>query len=250
MNAEDIDSNPLDQAVDPGLDMFGSDTSLDFEEVWRETARDISHEGRWYNRLRNRSTSQRRAIALGGLLALAALVFVAAKRADLGVVPLEYLLPTVGTAMLCIALAVLGTVRSAAKIGWAPSQRWLLLGAAVAVATLPALLPEAHHAHPASLGGVGDELVKRALGCFLWGTTLAGVTLILLSQVVQGSRLRATFSPVEVAAAAGLSALALTLHCPLVNAEHLWLGHVSVAGVLGLLAVGFRAWFSRLRHTA
>jgi hypothetical protein len=90
------------------------------------------------------------------------------------------------------------------------------------------MAPQAHTAHPASLGGIGDEFVRRAVGCFVFGMLMAAPVLALLYLLDRGahsSPLRALLG----AAVAGVGGtLALHVHCPITHREHLLAGHAGI----------------------
>ena len=162
-------------------------------------------------------------------------------RADLAVYPMErmglVLLPLLVLALLAFRLGLVRLDRPAAaawKIGGG-------LGLALAVPIVLAALPAAASFHPASGGGIGHDLVPKALACFLFGAITGLPVLVLLRWLDRGSR--DSLVPALFAAAAGAIAgnFALQLHCPIVHPHHLLLGHGSV--ILGLVPVaGAAAW--------
>lgn len=217
-------------------------SDVDAGSLWRGMPEAIAREGRGIARLRNLSTAWRTRLALLGLGTLALGVWIAFGRVDWPVVPrAAFLLRWLPGALLATC--------SAGVLLWPDHRRapgpWLgsgLLLASVALSLTPALLPELHRNHPASLVGAGDDLVPRALACIgialLSGTAcLAWVALFL-----QGPRrLGALPSSAWALFVIGQSALS-SLHCPITAPSHLALGH----GALGLLVL---VVIGSLRHS-
>jgi hypothetical protein len=185
---------------------------------------------------RSRPTALRRAVVLLVLLGTAVGLGLLRPRADLGVFPMPRMMLLVGLYGAVGALASLGALGSGRRPVVRPPLAGLGLGVAVVVSFGLALLPPAHSAHPASLGGTGAELLPRALACLLTGLAVAlpGVVLLGLGARATGHSLRA---PWVLAAMAGALAgqLALQLHCPLVGAGHRVAGHALLVVVLGLV---------------
>lgn len=112
-----------------------------------------------------------------------------------------------------------------------PVARWkqiglmLITGAMVAV---PLLLPAAHHDHPESLKGVGEDLWGKALACFVWGSIVGTLFAMTGRFLLRGGKKAPMFN-VPLLWAAGLLALfSLHLHCPIVHSLHIALGHSSI----------------------
>jgi hypothetical protein len=103
-----------------------------------------------------------------------------------------------------------------------------------------ASLPPAHHDHAASLAGGGDDFVRRAVGCLIYGSTMAipVALVLLLFGRERPSEPRAALLAVT-AALVGFAAVAA--HCPIVLSKHLWAGHVAV--FVPLLV--FSVWLGR-----
>jgi hypothetical protein len=179
----------------------------------------------------------RTAIGVFVIAAIPLVVLAAAPRADLGVYPIARL--------VLEALGYLATAIIAAVIGLRPlhladprTGRTLAVVAAIGAAALIASLPEAHHDHPASLAGGGDDFIARALGCLAYGTICAIPTWVALRLVARDpSVLGPAAYPVAVAIA-GSGAAAVFFHCPIVHVGHRWAGHVTVL----VLLLGWAAW--------
>ena len=122
-----------------------------------------------------------------------------------------------------------------------PLARWKLIGSMAAAALLvavPLILPTAHHDHPESLKGLGDELWTSALACFVWGTVVGALFAIAGQFLLRGGK-KATVLNAPLLWAAGLLALlSLHLHCPIVHPGHIALGHSSIMfGIWGGLLI-------------
>jgi hypothetical protein len=118
------------------------------------------------------------------------------------------------------------------------SLRGAILGAAVGVPLALALIAPAHVSHPASLGGGGDELIRRAVACLVFGVA-CGAPVLAGAWFVGRSTLGS--APLAVAAGAGVAgALALQLHCPITAPPHLLLGHATVVPLVLGVALGVR----------
>ncbi|MBK7580982.1 MAG: DUF1109 family protein [Myxococcales bacterium] len=195
--------------------------------------------GAW---LASRSTPERLAIGVLVPLSIVAFVVIAKRRPDL-----EEISPV---RLRAIALAYAVVVGIALSHALRPLQRpappsWVRPALTLAAIGLPfavALLPVAHHAHPASLAGGGDDFARRALACFGFGFALA--LPVLFGWVLLDRQHHANPSVVALAAAGAgaVGVLALELHCPLTLGSHLLAGHASVALVL----VGFYSVLRRL----
>lgn len=195
---------------------------------------------------RSRPTGLRRAVGLVVLLGTALGFGLVRPRADLGVFPMPRMLGLVGIYGAMGALAGLGSLGSAQRPLVRPRLAGVGLAVAVVVSLGLALLPPAHSAHPASLGGTGAELLPRALACLLTGLAVAlpGVVLLGLGARATGHSLRA---PWVLGAVGGALAgqLALQLHCPLVGSAHRVAGHALLVVVLGVVTWAVAAGLAR-----
>jgi hypothetical protein len=194
----------------------------------------LARESRGVARLRNLSTAWRTALALAGLAALALVVWVAWGRVDRPALPrAEFWLRWLPGALLALycARSLLWPAYRRGPAAWLPPA---LLLASVALSLAPALLPELHRNHPASLGGAGSDLVPHALACSGLGLLFGTACLAWVALFLQGPRGLGALPPsawaLFVVGQSGLSAL----HCPLTAPIHLALGH----GSLGVLVLG------------
>jgi hypothetical protein len=230
---------------DPGLELVRSmPVPVDARALWRNMPEALEREARGLALLRNLSTAWRRFAALLGLVALGVLVWGWIGRIDRTVLPWGTFfvrwLPGAGLTVSCAALVLRPPYRRALPGGVCVA----LLVAAVIAGAAPALLPELHHAHAASvLGGEGD-LALRGAACFGIGLLLGAACLAWVALFLQGSR-RLGELPLGAWAlfVAGQSSL-LSLHCPLTAPLHLAWGHASV-GIVVAAAVG--AWRAAAR---
>lgn len=208
------------------------DTAAVRGRLQAELAREAGVLGWW----RSRPTALRRLVVLVVLLGTALGLGLLRPRADLGVFPVPRMMLLVVTYGAVGALASLGALGSGRRPVVRPQLAGLGLAVAVVVSFGLALLPPAHSAHPASLGGTGAALLPRALACLLTGLAVAlpGVVLLGLGARATGHSLRA---PWVLAALGGALAgqLALQLHCPLVGSGHRVAGHALLVVVLGLV---------------
>jgi hypothetical protein len=189
------------------------------------------------DRLREQPTLVRIVAALAGALLVPLLVFATWQRLDMAVYPggrlgLDVAIYAV-PAMFAVWIAVRGVHRSALPRVVEPGLVLLgLIGMLALVA-----LPVAHHDHPASLLGVGDDLVPRARACFLTGT-LAGIPVLLWVRALLRDDGPWWAVMVSMAIAAALvGALSVFLHCPLVSPLHLAAGHATILVPFVVLAL-------------
>ncbi|PRQ07393.1 DUF1109 family protein [Enhygromyxa salina] len=194
--------------------------------------------------LRQRSTWARSAALLGVALAMVTVISLGLRRVDLALHPLPRLLGTLAAlaaAVLAAGLVVLRPVHRRRLSGW-----WVALvaGAAVLAPAIVSSLPAAHADHPASVIGVGADLVPRALGCFAFGLGFA-LTAVAAAYLLERSALRRRGPAVLALLGAGaLGNLVLVLHCPIVAPIHQWAGHATVSLVLLVAAVVAVSWRS------
>ncbi|MCH9687161.1 MAG: hypothetical protein K0V04_37340 [Deltaproteobacteria bacterium] len=222
-----------------GLDEAAAAVSPELEALLGAVEASVERERGPVAWLRSRPTPVR--MLLTGVVALAVPLLVALvwRRVDLSVYPLDRLAVDLVVMLVPAALALWVVLRPLFRPGL---PRWTD-GAVLALAVLgvlvgPALTP-AHHAHPASLLGTGDQFVPRAVACFLTGLVL-GIPVLLWSLIVLrrsgrwGLPLR-----LSAVAAGALGTVGVFMHCPLVTPEHLLAGHATVLVpfiVLGLVA--------------
>lgn len=226
-----------------GLEAARGDEGGDLASLLARTKARVAAERGWRASLRAKSTVVRSAIGLCIVAAIPLLVLVAAPRADLGVYPIARLvLEAAGYMATAIAAAMIGLWpmhRAEPRTG-----RVLTVLAAVAVAVLVASLPDAHHDHPASLAGSGHDFLKRALGCFMYGTICGVPTWVALRMLARDPEILGEAAYPVALAIAGAGAAAVFLHCPIVHVGHRWAGHVAVLA-LPLAWAAWRQWRRR-----
>ena len=187
--------------------------------------------------LRSRPTWLRRSMILGMATAISVFMLVAMRRPDLGSYPVGRLLLELGLLVGALALAVGVAVRPRLDV---PSGRLAaaLVGLTILVPVLLAVLPQVHTDHPASLLGVGSDFLRRAVGCLVWGLMMGAPTAIIafLARRDGGGEPR---RDLLLAGAAGLAGvIALDVHCPITDGNHLLLGHATVVvAVVAVIAV-------------
>lgn len=197
------------------------------EQAWRSLAAAMAADERPVARMRSWSTGRRLAVGLAVAVAVPLLVLLVSTRVDLPHVPMLRwfvelaALVTIVVAGSTLALRPLQRHREPAWVAWVG-----LIGAAVTIVL--AMLPAAHHDHPASLMGAGDDVWRKAAGCLAFGTLCAVPTWLGLRMLARdGDRLGANAGFVAAVAAA-VAAAAVMVHCPIVHRTHLLLGHASV----------------------
>jgi len=215
-------------ALGRSLATAGSDGALD-AALWGELDRELGAETGTRAWLRSRPTRLRTALALGGVLVVAALGL-HHLRPNWDVLPSPVLaawfLAFVGAAALALRVAL------PVFDGESPRKRGVL----AAAFGLPLVYG---FVGAFSFGGapfVAPRFFANALSCFLYGTLLSLplVALVWLLDRGGGSRSRLFAG----AAACGLAAnTALLLHCPATNPAHLLAGH----GTIGFF-LAFAAW--------
>lgn len=174
--------------------------------------------------LRSRPTWMRRVIALSTSASILGAITLALPRPDLGALPLGRMMFVV----LTLGAGAAATTAFALRAAQAPSGRaatwWALLVEALGVLVLLAFLP--------AIGpGAGAGHTVRAASCFAFGAGIGMVLFVLLRML---DRRATPLTSLAAAASAGLVAnLALHLHCPGQETDHLLLGHVAVAAALG-----------------
>ena len=175
-------------------------------------------------------------VCLVSLIVLSVVLFRA--RADLHVYPSSRFFTELFVMGGALSLFLWLAIRPLHK---SPVVRWKVTGlmavAAVMVA-VPFILPEAHHAHPESLKGVGDDLWARALACFVWGSVIGAFLAVAGRFLLRGGKKSAVLNVPLLWAAGLLALLSLHLHCPIVHPLHIALGHSSImVGVWCVLLV-------------
>jgi hypothetical protein len=125
---------------------------------------------------------------------------------------------------LVLAALVFFKLASLSKSTGLRSDWPLLMLAAIAVA-FPPLLAPTHELLPASLAGTGADFWSQAMRCFTAGSLLGLGSLAMVVTLDRSPGRKITLAA-GVVGIAGM--LALHLHCPIVHASHLWLGHAAI----------------------
>jgi len=180
--------------------------------------------------LRSRSRPARVLLLLGFAVAVAALTWLVAGRADLATYPRTRMIATLAWFAAAAGAAAWLALRPIYLPRPARSTTALVLGFAVLGPLVTAVLPAA----PTAAAIIAAEnLWSWAYGCFACGVT-AGLAALLFARAVDRGGSLATGQLALAAAAAGLVGnAALQLHCPINQPLHLLLGHATVP--LGLL---------------
>jgi len=194
--------------------------------------------------LRSRPTVLRAALLLCVMVSIGFLHVGRLLRPDAAVYP---------SGRLGLELSVLGLIAIASVVvGLRPYFKTnaplaLTVGAAALAALMPVAsiaMGPAHAAHDASLAGIGDALLPRAVGCLVYGLVFALPVGLVAWLVDRGPAARAA---VPFAGAATIGAnLALWLHCPITHGIHIALGHVPLG--LCLFAAALLVWRYRPRR--
>jgi hypothetical protein len=193
------------------------------------TMRQVEAAPGFAGRIRELATPWRAMVFAVGALIGVAIVLATSMRVDMAVFP---------TARLVINLGVLG-----ALVLWGgalllrplhrpPPKAWmrnLLPWAAVLAPFVLAALPAAHEAHAASLEGTGDDLVRRAAACFMYGSAFS-IPIAVVAWLTERSAFRASGTVTfALLAAAAVGNIVLVLHCPLTAPVHRLGGHATIA---------------------
>ncbi|MEM7158290.1 MAG: hypothetical protein AAF799_35955 [Myxococcota bacterium] len=242
--AELIDGGPtFADALDASAEPPSAEAQLD--GLWAEIDASIEEEQGPASWIHSRSTPARVAMVAGMVVAVIAFVLVAWARLDLSVYPLGRLALDLSVLTLPVLVILAIVMRPLHRSAWPRWVEFLALALAVGAVLVGPMLMPAHHDHPASMGGVGDALIPRAVLCISVGTLLGLPILVILGFV---SRSRGPFGMprgLAVVLAGSVGCLGVFLHCPLVEPQHLLFGHASVlAGfiALGLLVASLGRW--------
>ena len=230
MNTRDDDTDQVGDELAALLGPRGSDNAAVGSDAALppELERMLAAERGARGFLRSRPTSQRVLLAAALVLAWAAAVLLATRRPDLGVMPIARLVLDVALLGTPIVAGLAIALRPVHRPALPPWSRIVLLAYAAIALLVFALLPMAHADHPASLAGVGDDMAKRAVGCFTFGSIFGVLTVLGLRMLSRGSG-RVFVPTLAIAVASALTgALALYFHCPITHPIHLLLGHVPI----------------------
>lgn len=217
---------------------------LDIGALLQRVEGEIARERGTIAWLRSRPTPLRVMLGVAGAALVALGVVLLRHRVDLAVYPLGRLVAAVGAYALLAGVAVRSALRPLQQHALPRLFHRTVIAAAVLVPFAVAASPAAHFVHPASLAGAGDDLLPRAVQCFLFGGAVALPALGLLFALDRGAH-HAWSTALASAAAAGLiGILALELHCPITHPIHLVAGHATVGAAL-LPAYSLVTW---VRH--
>ncbi len=229
---------PLGEPAPGGSPASGSPRGAD--ALWAGMEGALAKEGRLARRPRSWSTPVRRAAAGAGIAALLGLVIALSLREDAAVLPLPRFLAECAVLALAIAYSVTVVLSPPHRLSRYASRATLPV-VALGLGFGAALLPQLHTDHPASLGGVGADLLPRAWACFCWGSLAAALGAGWVWLLLRGPRSAARV-PLSLWAVGMLTAdLLLRMHCPLVSGLHLAAGHASVGVFAVLVAAALRA---------
>ena len=195
--------------------------------------------------LRALPTPVRMGLLLGTVLLVALLVAMVHGRPDVAVYPSVRL--GLELALLCGfgLLALAGSLRGHHHPEIPRSIGWGLVGGALLIPLILALLPMADAVHPLGLEGSGPKLVPMAVSCMAYGLAIA-VPVLLVGWVLDRGEHRGRPRVRLAAAGAGLAGLiGLELHCPIQIHEHLMIGHAPVVAVM-LGAAALLGWVRRI----
>lgn len=183
--------------------------------------------------MRSWSTPLRRTVGGALVLAVPVLVTMLWPRPDVDAYPLlRGILESAALAVVILAaswIALRPLHRPDAGLRWVA-----LFGVLVTVvlASLPAI--------DSSISPHGSDALARAPWCFVFGTACALPTWVGLRLLARDGDRLGVRADVVAAASAGVGALALYLHCPIVAHGHLWAGHVTILVLPWLWALRLR----------
>ena len=208
------------QARNAGTD----DTTIPIERLQKAIERERGLIG-W---LRSRQTGTRLAIMVVPILATVLWVLRFSVRPDLAEAGIR-----ISVATLIYGCALLGVLSVAFRPGWPTTLARFFLSLGVGGTLGLALVPLAT-GQPIS--GPEIPFAAGALGCFIWGQTLA-LPILALGLLIERGGSDLTGRLLGIGGAAGLAGnLYLECHCPVARSDHLIMGHVTV--LLVTLSIG------------
>lgn len=185
-------------------------------------------------RLRHMPTNRRLAIALCASLVGATVFFLVWRRPDWSVYPVVQMIVVVVAMAIATGFGVVLSMPRAYRPERPFPLRLALLGFLLAIPFVPALLPIAHEAHPASV----EPNLWVGIGKCLGLGTLAAFPALITIRLLQRDQKLELWPTIFAALAAALGAnIALQVHCPVVDPAHIAIGH----GAMAMLYAGL-AW--------
>lgn len=182
-------------------------------------------------RLRARSTTLRRVIALGAFGVMAVVCWLTYRRADWSVYPALRMGLALGAMGCLLGLSLVTALRPLHRPALSRAKGWAVVALSLLATLVIATLPPAHTATPEAIPSA--PLYEHAPPCVFIGL-LFGLPVYALARLLDRG---ASFAPLMAAVAAGLAGnLVLQIHCPITAPVHNVAGHFGVA-LLFVLAV-------------
>lgn len=182
------------------------------------------------------STPVRWALAGLQLVVIVGVVLISTRRADFDVYPLGRMALDLSLMLGPLLLALVATFRPLSKPALPGSRRAQAIVFGVLGLAILMVMPEAHDAHSASHAGVGSVFWRQAGSCFAFGLSFSALTAFGLGLLSRNGPRRWLPSSLGIWAAGLTGLIALYLHCPITDLEHLWVGHATVAVPVLVLA--------------
>ncbi len=184
---------------------------------------------------RGSSTRIRWVLAVGLLVALAALVLATTGRADIDVYPRARMALDLSLLLGPLALALVATLRPLSRPALSGARRLQPFALGVLGVGLLVGLPVAHTLHPASIAGAGATFWKQAGACFGFGLGFSVLATVGIGMLSRNAARRWLPGALGIWAGGLIGLVSLYFHCPITQLDHLWTGHATV--ILPVLAV-------------